>query len=631
MSKARLAEPDLAQAFRPAAVQPSTWSEADRSFDVVWTTGAAVMRYDWWSDEEYEETLAVDPSAVRLERLQAGGPVLRDHVASTRTLLGSIVPGSVRIENGQGIARIRLAETAEAADIVALVRDGHLRTVSVGYNVHQYTRIERDRQLPQLRADDWEPLEISLTPVPADPGAQVRSKGKIPMPQPRILDEDGNPVQGRASDDTGAIYRGGNPNRARNVTEDQILRACSRANLPRDAERAMIEQHERSPMNETQLFDAVVEAVGAKRNAAPINSNREPGGGDSHIRHAFADALYARLTGTEPSERARPFAGASLVEMGRSLLERNGEPVRWLRPSAVVDQLTRGAQHTTSDFAFLVDNATRRFLIDTFSAIASPLKPLARPRTLTDFRPANAVKVEGPGGLRLVPESGEFKRTTMSEGSDSIRLHTYGEIFAISRQALINDDLGAFSDIARFFARAAAETEATYLASLINGDGVPLSDGVTLYHADHGNKAASGGAINETTLSAARIAMRNQKNLDGETFANVSPRYLVVGPAKETEAEKMLASISPATSDNSNPFAGRLDLVVDPRLVGNAWRLFADPMMHPVLHFATLEGQEGLYTDTRIGFDVDGVEFKARWDIGAAAWDYRGTYLNPGD
>lgn len=630
ISNTRLADPDLAPTLRAAAVQPSTWSEADRSFEVVFTTGAIVLRFDWYDWEYYDEELSVEPRSMRLDRLQSGGPVLRDHVASTRELVGSIVPGSVRLEGGKGICRIRLADTPDAADIVSKVRDGHLRTVSVGYLVHQYTRVERDGQRPIMRADDWEPIEVSLTPVPADPGAQVRSTKGNTMPAPRILDENGNEVETRNGGD-GAVYRGGNPSRARTVTTDQILRACSRANLPRAAERQLLEEHERSPMNESQLFDTMLDLVAEQRNTSPINANRNGGGGAPETREVFADALYSRLSGREASEQARQYAGASIVDMARAMLEANGEPVRFARATAVIDAITRAGMHTTSDFAFMVESATSRFLLDKFRAAASPLKMLARSRPLPDFKPRSGVSVEGPGGLRLVNEAGEFKRSTVKETADSIKLGTYGEILAISRQALINDDLGVFADVATFFARAAAETEASYLAALIQGTGVVLSDGQPLYHASHGNIAASGGAINEGTLAEGRLAMRNQKNLDGETFANVTPRYLVVSPAKETEAEKMLAALTPATSGDVNPFSGKIELVVDPRLTGNGWRLFADPQLFPVLEWATLEGQEGLFTDTRVGFDVDGVEIKARIDIGAAAWDFRGTYLNPGN
>jgi hypothetical protein len=46
--------------------------------------------------------------------------------------------------------------------------------------------------------------------------------------------------------------------------------------------------------------------------------------------------------------------------------------------------------------------------------------------------------------------------------------------------------------------------------------------------------------------------------------------------------------------------------------------------------YATLEGQDGVFIETRIGFDVDRVEIKARLDFGAKAIDWRGMHKNAG-
>ncbi len=587
----------------------------------------------WWGTEILDHRAG----AVRLDRLNAGGALLMDH--NTRDQIG--VVERAWLEGRKGHAIVRFGRSARATEVFEDVKDGIRKLVSVGYRIYDLVLERSNEDADVYRAQDWEPYEISLVAVPADPTVGVGRDGEPAGFDPRTLVQqennempqarNANPGEGRSPAGDGQVFRDGSPSRSRTVTTDQILRACSRANLSREAERELLEEHERSPMNETQLFDAMVDAVAAQRNSTPINANRN-GGSASGTREVFADAIYARLSGREVSEQARQYAGASIVDMARAMLEANGEPVRFARASAVIDAITRGGgQHTTSDFAYMVNNATTRFLLDRFRAATSPLKVLAQPRSLPDFKPRNAVRVEGPSVLRLVGESGEFKNSTVREGSDSIRLATYGEILSISRQALVNDDLGVFADVATFFARAAAESEATFLAALIQGNGVNTSDGNPLYHTSHGNIAASGTAINEASLAAGLAAMRAQMNLDGTTPANVVPKYLVVTPAREIEAKKALASITPASTANANPFAGELDLIVDPRLTGNQWRLFADPALTPVLQWATLEGQEGLFTDTRVGFEIDGVEIKARIDVGAAAWDWRGTYMNPGN
>jgi len=80
-----------------------------------------------------------------------------------------------------------------------------------------------------------------------------------------------------------------------------------------------------------------------------------------------------------------------------------------------------------------------------------------------------------------------------------------------------------------------------------------------------------------------------------------------------------------------NPFSGRLTPLVDARLTGNAWYLFADPATLPVFEYAYLSGAEGPQVASREGWDVLGMEFRVILDFGAGAIDWRGAYRNPGE
>ncbi|MCC4254146.1 Mu-like prophage major head subunit gpT family protein [Sphingobium naphthae] len=620
----RLDPNGAAQIMREATVQPATWNEADRSFEVIWTTGAAVVRFDWYDGDYYDETLGTEPANVRLDRLNDGGPVLVDHIARVGALAGSVVPGSARMEGGKGIARVRLTDAPDMADTVSKVRDGHLRTVSVSYHVHTFERTRgQNGARDVMHATDWEPVEISLTPVPADPGATIRSRSETEMPD--IIENDDPQRQPRRSQTP--------RQRTSMATEALILERCSRASLSREFERGLLDQHEEEPMTQREMERAIGDEIVRVRQTPHIDSRQSPRtDAVRDMRDAFGDALYARLSGAEPTERAREYAGASMIDMARGLLEARGERVRWLRPAGVLDALSRAGHVTAGDFAHILDTAGRRYLLDAYGAYNSPLRLIARKRDFVDFRTRYGVQAEGPAYLMAVAENAEFKRVMLKEAANGVKLGTYGGIFGITRQALVNDDLGVFSQMATFWARAQAGTEAAFFTGLIAGNGVVLEeDNKTLYHADHGNVAASGGPITVANLGAARASLRTIKNRDGETNANVTPKYLVVGPAKETQAEQVLAEISASQPSEVNPFSGKLELVVDANQTGNSWRLFADPGIFPVLEYGNLEGQDGLYTETRIGFDVDGVEMKARTDIGAGAIDYRGTYLNPGD
>ena len=157
-----------------------------------------------------------------------------------------------------------------------------------------------------------------------------------------------------------------------------------------------------------------------------------------------------------------------------------------------------------------------------------------------------------------------------------------------------------------------------------------MSDAKALFHVDHGNRAATGAVIADTTLSAARLAMRSQTGISGLRIS-ATPKYLLVPPAQETAAEKWLASIAAAKASDVNPFSGSLTLVVEPRL-GSAirWYITADPSEIDGLEYAYLAGGEGPQIESRAGWDVDGVELRVILDFGAGFIDWRGWYVNPG-
>ena len=162
-------------ATRAAPVTRANVTDEGDTLEVVWSTGASVERSGFFAGR-WIETLSLDRGAVRLDRLNAGGPLLDSHDQyQCAALVGSIVPGSVRIADGQASAQVRLSSAADAADTVAKVREGHLWGISVGYHVHVWDVRDGPDDVPEYLAVDWEPLEISLVTVPADTGAHVRA------------------------------------------------------------------------------------------------------------------------------------------------------------------------------------------------------------------------------------------------------------------------------------------------------------------------------------------------------------------------------------------------------------------------------------------------------------------------
>lgn len=151
-----------------------------RTVDLTFSTGAAVDRMDYWSGKRYIENLSMDPAHVRLDRLNAGAPLLDAHSAySVGDVLGAVQPTSARIEKGQGVATVRFSKRDTVEPIFNDVVDGIIRNVSVGYRVYKFVEdTPKDGGTPTRTAIDWEPFEISMVPMPADVGARVRSGDK---------------------------------------------------------------------------------------------------------------------------------------------------------------------------------------------------------------------------------------------------------------------------------------------------------------------------------------------------------------------------------------------------------------------------------------------------------------------
>ncbi|WP_419808380.1 prohead protease/major capsid protein fusion protein [Sphingomonas sp.] len=654
---------------RAAETRPASYREADNSIEVVWSVGAAGLRFDWYDGGYYIEELSMEPGAVRLERLNAGACVLDSHSASRlSSVLGSIVPGTVSIANGEGTARVRLASTPDVADTVAKIVDGHIRSLSVSYHVYEFQRTEREGEHPHMLATDWEPTEVSFVAVPFDAAAQVRARsaeqgGSNPctirgaaapttentMPDPVIAPAaDTPPAPAPTPSPAPAPAPAPSPapapeqQRAAPVTIARIREQCARtADLGDAFALELIGLHDTTPLTEADLNSRVADRLIAARSRDSIDARAGRTGTESEgYRTAVEDALLMSANSSvnpaalgiddARAAAAREFRGLTLLEMSRDFLQRTGIRVAGLGKHEVAGQALgmRGGALTTSDFANALGNAANRRVRQAFAAAPQSFRGWVSTGTLPDFRPASIIGMGDAPALLLVKENGEIKHGALTDTGDTYKLATYARIIPISRQAIINDDKGLFGRIPTQFANKAADLESDLVYSQLQGN-PNTYDGVSLFHTSHNNLAPAGTAITVTAVGAGRAAMRQQKTAENGNMS-IRPAFLIVGPLQETPAEQFLAVVNSTSNGNVNPFSGKLTLVVDERIIDYSWYLAADPNAYDTILLAHLEGQEEVFTDTHLSFEVDGIKFKARLDATAKALDWRGLYKNPG-
>ena len=321
------------------------------------------------------------------------------------------------------------------------------------------------------------------------------------------------------------------------------------------------------------------------------------------------------------SDNGKRFSGLSLIEIGRELLTQRGVDIRGMSR----DQIATRAMLTTGDFPYILANVANKTLRQAYEAAPQTFKPFTRMVTAPDFKTIARTALGDSPTLEKVNEHGEYKYGSVSEARETYAIASYGKIVALTRQTLINDDLSAFTRLPEMFGRAAADLESDTVWGIITANAA-LADSIALFHASHGN-LPSGAAISVAQLGVCRAAMRVQTGLDGRKI-NVTPRYLLVPAALETIAQQFTSQAYAASASSSiNPFAGALQVLAEPRLdtaSTTAWYMAADPAQIDTIEYAYLEGNQGVYLETKDGWEIDGVEFKARLDFGAKAIDFRG-------
>jgi phage head maturation protease len=418
------------------------------------------------------------------------------------------------------------------------------------------------------------------------------------------------------------------------------------------AERAVFAELER---NQPRVSRSAVESTHGERVTAieiPHPSNRPEqrhtieivGDGTDRLGAGIIAALLHR---TNPGRYARiPEAGAwigrGMMELGRALCEARGLRTHGLGKMELAavalglahPQFKREGPHgflATSDLPTLLATVGRATLAAGYAAAPKTYPPWTRQGTLPDFRISNRVSLGLGPKLLPVPEHAEYTRGKLSLVGQPAQLGKWGRILAFTREAMINDDVGLFSRIPQLFGNSAAMVEGDAVYGLLTSNPL-MADGFALFSAQHGNLMVAD-TINVKSVSTARAAMMNQKSPDGQ-YLSVTPRFMITGPAQEVYMYQFLSpltivgavtSLVPSEYQSFTP-------IVDPRITDNAWYLAADPNQIDTIEYDYLEGNAGggPTLETREGWDIDGQEYKARMEFGAAVIDWRGLVKNPG-
>jgi hypothetical protein len=621
-----------------AVFQPTTFDAENLTIEVVWSTGVGVRRYDSQNNTYFNEILDVSTASVDLTRLNSGAPLLNNHMDySLESVIG--VVERAWIDKNVGKALVRFSSRDDVASIVQDVKSGILRSISVGYQVKKYEIEKRDGEIPTYTAVEWLPMELSLVPVPADIGAQVRSENLTNQNKeafmPASNEPHGQDVKPQAVDVDAVRSEAIKTERQR--IED-IKLTVRNMKLSDELADKFIKDGTSIDLARKLIFEELVKAdqqiVTNTRGGADIQIVSL---GADKLRTAATDAILARnglLKSEEKHEKLQgnPFVGKRAREIARDCLENAGENTRGLSDDEIVK---RAFTSSTSDFGVILENTLNRTVLMNYNTVADTWRRFCKTGNVTDFRDWKRLKLGSIGTLDAVPEDGEFKNKSLSDAeAEAIKVTTYGNIVNISRQMIVNDDLGAFLTVAETLGKAAALTieKAVYAMLLANPT---MSDGFTLFHANHKNTSATGTALTVTSIDADRVAMAKQMNVGGNDFLDIKPSVLLLPVELGGTARVINRSEYDPDATNKlqriNQVAGLFSDIIDsPRLSGTTRYYFADPAIMPAFEVAFLNGNDTPYLEQQNGFDVDGVKYKVRLDFGVAAIESRAVYRNLG-
>lgn len=369
----------------------------------------------------------------------------------------------------------------------------------------------------------------------------------------------------------------------------------------------------------TKLLNAL--AAGTTPSAGPGAVHIHAGNGNI-VGDSIRAAVMNRA-GYAQAEKDNAYNGYTLRELARASLVDRGIGISGVGTAQAMVGLA--FTHSSSDFGNILMDVAHKAALLGWDEASETFEQWTRKGTLTDFKTAHRVGLESLASLRKVRAGAEYKYVTIKDRGEPIALATYGELFSIDRQTIINDDLDMLTRIPQAMGLAARATVGDLVWAVLTSN-PKMSDGKPLFHADHGNLVAADLTIEG--LDTARKAMLLQKS--GDRRLNIRPAYMLTPVAIESRANQLIKSASvPGADANSgivNPIQNFVTVASEARLDDSSptdYYLTA-AQGRDTIEVAYLDGINTPYLEQQQGFTVDGAAFKVRIDAGVAPLDWRG-------
>ena len=663
---------DICTRTVPMSKALTTLDEKTRSVEVIGATESPVPMFD---SERWE----VIPEVLLMSGLQMPDsrqiPLLDTHSRySTSDVIGSF--RDMKIEGDRLIGRAMFSTAPEAEGAWLKTREGHLTDYSVGYRTlekeyvpaNTTTNIQnRSFTGPVNIVTKWIPREMSSCPIGADEQAKARSatppekqqkeqkmnkelrlflesrglsKGATEEEAIRFMDTLQTRTETpavmadseRSAEVSKAVLKA---TKAENERIREITSMCVRQEIPTDKMSELLEPGVSLDAARKVVLDLLCERSSANnpgfRTPAQTEAQRAiVVGADERdkFRSAAEDSIILR-TGKQiekPAAGAIDLRGFSMRELARESLRVSGGNFSGDAMGMI------GRALTTSDFPLILANIANKSLFAGYEAASETWQKWCGVGSVSDFKTNTVVRAGETADLDQIREDDEYKYGTRAEAQEQYSIATYGKLFNISRQAIINDDLGALTDIPAAHGEAAGRKVGDLAYAVLTANSA-MGDGTALFHGNHGNLGTAG-VVGTTTIAEAIKLLALQKDIGGKRRLNIAPKFFIAPSSLAQAAQTFFGSSVIGTQANPNQiniYAGLCELIFEPRLFDDsatAFYLAGDKGKTVNVYF--LNGNQAPYMETKQGWNVDGVEYKVRIDAGAKAIDWKSLLKNAG-
>ena len=581
----------------------------------------------WFGDE----ILSHDAGAIDLSRLKEIGVVLFNH--NRDRVIGRVL--SVRLDEVTRKLRavIQFDEDEESECVYQKVRSGTLKGVSVGYTVDVWESVEAGAKSSNGRftgpcevATRWTPYELSIVSVPADATVGVG----------RSYVENGDGDMDEQNKDNGV------------KTQDPVTVQPGTGMQPdTEAARQAAVAEERARVREigtmcrqfgvddaTYINDGMsVEAVRAaildrlaqERKAQPVTVQIDE---MDKFRAAATDGLAMRagMAVENSAPGAEEFRGKRMMRLAAECVERElGKSTHAMDDETIVREALTG----TGAFPGILSNVAHKSMAQAYQSAPTTYQLWTAQGSNSDFKDATRYRLSEADTLEKLNESGEFKSGGVTEGAAKTSIATYGRMFSLTRQAIINDDMGALQQLPAIYGAAARRMINKMVYKMLQSN--PKVEGAVLFHADHKNLCAEN--ISIEGLAKMKAAMAKQKNIKGAEYLNIQPAFLICPVELEVQAAQLISSVVDPTKANAtpNPFANKMTVISEPELEdAKAFYLAAAAGIAPTIEVTSLNGNITPTMERAEQFDTLGIKWRIYMDVGVNLLDYRGIQKSTG-